>query len=115
MPDEWAAQVGRWFELTEPLRDGGAPDDVERYFLFQTLVGAWPIERERIEAYMEKALREAKRNTNWVEPNHDWEEAVRALLPARCTPTEAFLERVRAVRRARRGRSASAPRSASWC
>ena len=50
-----------------PLRAGGAPDDVERYFLFQTLVGAWPIELERIEEYMEKALREAKRNTNWVE------------------------------------------------
>ncbi|HUE26076.1 MAG TPA: hypothetical protein VMP89_04830, partial [Solirubrobacteraceae bacterium] len=65
-----------WFELTEPLRDGGAPDDVERYFLFQTLLGVWPIERDRILEYMLKALREAKRNTNWVEQNHDWEEAV---------------------------------------
>ena len=77
MPDEWAEHVGRWFELTEGQRDAGAPDDVERYFLFQTLVGAWPIAAERIEAYMEKALREAKRNTNWVEPNTDWEEAVK--------------------------------------
>ena len=77
MPDEWAAHVGRWFELTDSRRDGGAPDDVERYFLFQTLVGAWPIAADRIEAYMEKALREAKRNTNWIEPNADWEEAVR--------------------------------------
>ncbi len=77
MPDEWAAHVGRWFELTDAHRDGGAPDDVERYFLFQTLVGAWPIGAERIEAYMEKALREAKRNTNWIQPNDDWEDAVR--------------------------------------
>jgi (1->4)-alpha-D-glucan 1-alpha-D-glucosylmutase len=76
MPDEWAAQIGRWFELTESRRSGGAPDDVERYFLFQTLVGAWPIAVDRIEAYMEKALREAKRNTNWIDPNADWEEAV---------------------------------------
>jgi (1->4)-alpha-D-glucan 1-alpha-D-glucosylmutase len=77
VPDEWATHVARWFELTDSQRSGGAPDDVERYFLFQTLVGAWPIGPDRIEAYMEKALREAKRNTNWVEPNADWEEAVK--------------------------------------
>jgi (1->4)-alpha-D-glucan 1-alpha-D-glucosylmutase len=77
MPDEWATHVGRWFELTDSRREGGAPDDVERYFLFQTLVGAWPIAADRIETYMEKALREAKRNTNWIEPDTDWEEAVK--------------------------------------
>jgi (1->4)-alpha-D-glucan 1-alpha-D-glucosylmutase len=76
MPDEWAEHVRRWLELTEPLRSDGAPDDLERYFLLQTLVGAWPIEPQRIEAYMEKALREAKRNTNWVEQNAGWEQAV---------------------------------------
>ncbi len=77
MPDEWSAHVSRWFELTDPLRSGGAPDDVERYFLFQTLVGSWPISSERIEAYMEKALREAKRNTNWVDQNAEWEGSVK--------------------------------------
>ncbi|HJS93371.1 MAG TPA: malto-oligosyltrehalose synthase [Solirubrobacteraceae bacterium] len=78
MPSEWQTHVERWFELTEDLRsDDGAPDDAERYFLFQTLVGAWPIAAERIEEYLEKALREAKRNTNWVEQNHDWEAAVK--------------------------------------
>ena len=77
IPDEWATHVARWFELTERHRSAGAPDDVERYFLFQTLVGVWAIAPERIEAYMEKALREAKRNTTWVEQNHDWEEAVK--------------------------------------
>src|SRR5262249_2533228 len=35
----------------------------------QTLVGAWPIERGRVDAYMEKALREAKVNTSWIEPD----------------------------------------------
>ncbi len=77
MPEQWTEHMRRWLEITEPLRSGGAPDDIERYFLFQTLLGAWPIEAPRIEAYMEKALREAKRNTNWVEQNHDWEEAVK--------------------------------------
>jgi (1->4)-alpha-D-glucan 1-alpha-D-glucosylmutase len=78
MPSEWDAAVVRWLELTEPLRSpDGAPDDLERYFIFQTLAGAWPIEIERIEAYMEKALREAKRNTNWIEQNHEWEDGVK--------------------------------------
>jgi (1->4)-alpha-D-glucan 1-alpha-D-glucosylmutase len=57
-------------------RDASAPDDIERYFIFQTLVGAWPIEAQRVEAYMIKALREAKRNTNWVEQNDPHEQAV---------------------------------------
>jgi (1->4)-alpha-D-glucan 1-alpha-D-glucosylmutase len=75
-PELWEERVRRWLALTEPLRSGGAPDDVERYFLLQTLVGAWPIELERVEQYMEKALREAKRNSSWVDQNTDWERAV---------------------------------------
>ncbi len=77
MPELWVETVRGWLSMTEPLRSGGAPDDVERYFIFQTLAGAWPIEAERVEQYMEKALREAKRNTNWVEQNTAWEDAVR--------------------------------------
>jgi len=84
IPDEWERRVRRWLELTEPLCQDGAPDDLERYFLLQTLVGAWPVQGERLEAYMEKALREAKRNSNWIEPDSAWEQAVlgfcRALL-----------------------------------
>ncbi len=76
MPDEWEGTVERLMAASEELREGEAPDDVERYFIFQTLAGAWPISAERLQAYMEKALREAKRNTNWVEQNQDWERAV---------------------------------------
>ncbi|MFZ1995230.1 MAG: malto-oligosyltrehalose synthase [Solirubrobacteraceae bacterium] len=76
MPERWEASVRRWLELSEPLRTAGAPDDLERYFLFQTLIGAWPIEADRVQAYMEKALREAKRNTNWVDQNAEWERGV---------------------------------------
>jgi (1->4)-alpha-D-glucan 1-alpha-D-glucosylmutase len=80
MPELWEATVRRWLSMTESLRTAGAPDDVERYFILQTLAGAWPLEAERMEQYMEKALREAKRNTNWVEPNAEWEEAVTRFL-----------------------------------
>jgi (1->4)-alpha-D-glucan 1-alpha-D-glucosylmutase len=76
VPELWEERVRRWLELSEPLRRDGAPDDLERYFLFQTLVGTWPIEADRVQAYMEKALREAKRNTNWVDQNAQWESAV---------------------------------------
>jgi (1->4)-alpha-D-glucan 1-alpha-D-glucosylmutase len=91
MPAEWEAAVTRWMEVTESLRSDGAPDDVERYFLFQTLVGAWPIELWRVQEYMEKALREAKRNTNWIEPDLEWEAAVKRFCSA-VYSDRAFLE-----------------------
>jgi (1->4)-alpha-D-glucan 1-alpha-D-glucosylmutase len=77
IPGEWERHVRRWLELTESLRSvAGAPDDAERYFLLQTLAGVWPIERERIQEYMTKALREAKRNTTWVDVDVVWESGV---------------------------------------
>jgi (1->4)-alpha-D-glucan 1-alpha-D-glucosylmutase len=79
MPEKWAAHVRRWLEACSPLR---GPDTVERYFIFQTLVGAWPIEPARLAAYMEKALREAKRNTSWIEPDAAYEERVKAFCSA---------------------------------
>jgi (1->4)-alpha-D-glucan 1-alpha-D-glucosylmutase len=77
MAGEWREHVLRWRELNADLRADGAPDANEEYFIYQTLVGAWPIEAERLEAYLEKALREAKRNTSWVEQDHDWEGRVK--------------------------------------
>jgi (1->4)-alpha-D-glucan 1-alpha-D-glucosylmutase len=71
MAEEWAAHVGRWLAFVP----GEAPDPIERYFVLQTLAGAWPIEVERLQEYMVKALREAKRNTNWVSPDEEWERA----------------------------------------
>ncbi|HEY3775937.1 MAG TPA: malto-oligosyltrehalose synthase [Solirubrobacteraceae bacterium] len=83
LENDWPSAVRGWMSITEELRSAdGAPDDLERYFLFQTLAGAWPIERERVAGYMEKALREAKRNTNWVEQNERWERGVRSFVEA---------------------------------
>jgi (1->4)-alpha-D-glucan 1-alpha-D-glucosylmutase len=78
MAGEWVEHVRRWYELTADLVAGGAPDEAERYLIFQTLTAVWPIGRERLEGYLEKALREAKRNTNWVDQDHDWEGRVKA-------------------------------------
>jgi (1->4)-alpha-D-glucan 1-alpha-D-glucosylmutase len=77
---EWRAEVERWFELAAPLRTevGGraAPDPTEEYLIYQTVVGVWPASVERLEEYVRKALREAKRNTNWTRPDEAWEDAV---------------------------------------
>ena len=87
MAGEWEARVRRWLELT---REVDGPDDVERYFVFQTLAGAWPIERERLQAYMEKALREGKRTTSWVDPDEAHEAGVQGFCAA-LYEHEAFL------------------------
>jgi (1->4)-alpha-D-glucan 1-alpha-D-glucosylmutase len=82
MADEWAEHVQRWFAMNASLRQDGAPDPIEEYFIYQNLVGAWPIEDTRLEGYVEKALREAKRNTNWAEVNEDYEARVKAFCRA---------------------------------
>jgi (1->4)-alpha-D-glucan 1-alpha-D-glucosylmutase len=78
MADEWAAHVREWFSVNALLRDRDAPDSVEEYFIYQNLVGAWPISPERVEGFVEKALREAKRNTDWADPDEDYEGRVKA-------------------------------------
>jgi len=79
MAEEWEARVRRWLELTGDL---AGPDPAERYLVFQTLVGAWPIEPERLWAYVEKALREAKRTTSWGSPDSQHEAGVQAFCRA---------------------------------
>jgi len=76
MPDRWVSLVRRWLATSRVLTTGGAPDSVEQYLIFQTIAAAWPIEPERLIAYMEKALREAKRNTSWIAPDEQHEAAV---------------------------------------
>jgi (1->4)-alpha-D-glucan 1-alpha-D-glucosylmutase len=70
MAGEWAAAVQRWRSLTEALEPADAHS---QYLTFQTLVGAWPISAERLEAYLEKALREAKLRTSWVDSDAGYE------------------------------------------
>jgi (1->4)-alpha-D-glucan 1-alpha-D-glucosylmutase len=76
LADEWSEAVRKWRVENAELRQLGAPDDPEELFIYQTLVGTWPISEARMETYVRKALREAKRHTNWVTPNEEWEERV---------------------------------------
>jgi (1->4)-alpha-D-glucan 1-alpha-D-glucosylmutase len=107
MPDEWARALDLWRETISPhLPDGaGAPDANDGAILLQSLLGAWPLElleeagrkplaafRERMEAYLTKALREAKRHTTWIDPNEAYEGAALDLLRAVLRPGGPFME-----------------------
>ena len=83
---EWAARVHRWRELT-----GGMDDPNEEYLVWQTLVGAWPIVPSRLEQYLMKALRESKRNTNWLDPDERHEARVRSFIRS-LYENQAFLD-----------------------
>ena len=53
-------------------------DPNEAYLVLQTVVGAWPLTPARLELYIEKALREAKAHTSWIDPDHEWEAGAKA-------------------------------------
>jgi (1->4)-alpha-D-glucan 1-alpha-D-glucosylmutase len=74
----WREAVLRWHAISAPLRehDPPAPDFIDEYLIYQTLVGVWPIESARLDSYLVKALREAKRHTSWIGPDQEYEGAV---------------------------------------
>ena len=76
IPAEWAAAVTEWHERADP--DATVDPDTE-YLLWQTVVGAWPISRDRLGRYLTKAVREAKRRTSWTSPDQRYEAAVLGL------------------------------------
>jgi len=80
IPREWADAVRRWSAGNECHRTDGKPDRSDEYHLYQTLVGAWPIETERVETYVEKAIREAKVHTSWTRQDAAYEEAARSFV-----------------------------------
>jgi (1->4)-alpha-D-glucan 1-alpha-D-glucosylmutase len=67
-----AADVHGWEAVVRPRLEGWR-DPNEAYLILQTVVGAWPLDAGRLEGYVEKALREAKVNTTWIDQDHDWE------------------------------------------
>ncbi|HLH39800.1 MAG TPA: malto-oligosyltrehalose synthase [Bryobacteraceae bacterium] len=76
LPGVWADAVRRWSAANAKYRNGEAPDRKTEYLLYQTLAGTWPISRERLLNYMRKAVREAKEQTSWVNPNAQFEAAL---------------------------------------
>ncbi len=95
-PEEWAERVRSWRDTL-----GGLDDPREELLVLQTLAGTLPIERERLDGYLQKALREGKVTTNWLAPDEEHEHAVQeyAWRAAELIAADPFLDRVRAAGR----------------
>jgi (1->4)-alpha-D-glucan 1-alpha-D-glucosylmutase len=94
IPELWRRSLLRWRTVNKrwkkTVNESEAPDADEEYLLYQTLLGTWPTAANgapeqnpgaeyipRIQAYMTKALNEAKLNTSWIQPNEEWLAATR--------------------------------------
>jgi (1->4)-alpha-D-glucan 1-alpha-D-glucosylmutase len=94
VPDEWRRGVGEWMRINNRNRTrihgAGAPDRNDEYLFYQSLLGVWPAEAEdapipaeapvgladRLSAYMQKAVREAKVHTSWIHEDQAYGRAV---------------------------------------
>ncbi|ASY66211.1 Malto-oligosyltrehalose synthase (plasmid) [Sinorhizobium sojae CCBAU 05684] len=93
-PELWANAVLRWHEINagaiRSLPSGEAPEASVEQFLYQSLLGTWPVApigegslsalSERMHAFAIKAVREAKLRTSWDGPDEHYEAAVTAFL-----------------------------------
>lgn len=87
IPDGWRRHLHRWTRLNASkkrlVKGKPVPDRNEEIFLYQTLLGAWPLDsqempdfEQRLQAYVIKATREAMVNTRWTRPNRGHERAL---------------------------------------
>ena len=94
LPAEWARAVSRWSAEASP------PDGALGHLLWQTVVGAWPLSRERLHAYLDKAMREARTRTSWNDTDPAFESAMHAVAdavldaPSLRADISAFAERI---------------------
>ncbi len=103
VPDKWRTHLQRWRTINRrhktKIDEADAPDANEEYLLYQTILGTWPVDSlgkpvteasaeyiERIQAYMAKAMNEAKVNTSWIQPNEEWNEAVKKFIAGLLEP-----------------------------
>ncbi len=100
LPDianEWISAVNEWMLINDQFKENGAPDRNDEYFVYQTLVGVYEhgeVEslEERLGAYFSKALREAKRYSDWARPDEAYESAVINFVHQILQPGTAFMK-----------------------
>src|SRR5207248_5308035 len=94
LPDAWTPLA------THLMTAAPVPDAPFGYLLWQTFAGAGFVDRARMHAYIEKAMREAATHTRWVTPDAGYETAVHALVdrayddPSVREPLAAFVDRI---------------------
>ena len=100
IPHEWNERLQRWVNLNAKYKEQAGPqltpDRNEEYYLYQTLLGAWPLEQrgfstllERVQAHLVKATREAMVYTRWTRPNQVHEDALRNFAARILSPSNA--------------------------
>ena len=100
IPGEWEQHLKRWADLNAQYREqnGGqsVPDRNEEYFLYQTLLGVWPLDQDaneslvhRVQEHLIKATREAMVHTRWTRPNQQHEEALQHFAARILSPEDA--------------------------
>jgi (1->4)-alpha-D-glucan 1-alpha-D-glucosylmutase len=103
IPDQWENQIKEWSRINRKrkrrVKGLEVPDRNDEYFLYQTLVGAWPFEErefpemaKRTKDYAIKAVREAKVHTAWLKPDADYEDAYLSFLDEILEPGNPFLQ-----------------------
>jgi len=99
LPDlatSWIDHASHWIEINSAYKTDGWPDANEEYFIYQTLIGSYPMTPEdnyleRLDAYFMKAFREAKRHSDWADPDTQHETAVQTFVKKLLDPKNAFL------------------------
>jgi (1->4)-alpha-D-glucan 1-alpha-D-glucosylmutase len=82
LPRAWERAVDRWATRNQRHKQDGWPDRNAEYLLYQTLVGAWPIDAGRAAGYLAKAAREAKVHTSWTDPCASYDAALEGFVTA---------------------------------
>lgn len=98
IPQEFDARLKAWSRMNRGAKTSWQgerwPDDNDEYFLYQTLLGSHPVDGRDSESYLErlkdfllKAVREAKRHSNWIEPNERYEQALHSFAETLLAPS----------------------------
>lgn len=91
-PEQWSENLARWRQMNQTyvrfLNDGTAPNAADTWMIYQALAGVWPATlspddwdglqtlEARFLGFIEKALREAKQRTDWIDSNESYENVV---------------------------------------
>ncbi|MGU0033245.1 malto-oligosyltrehalose synthase [Enterobacter mori] len=91
-PEQWGENLARWRQMNQThvrfLNDGTAPNAADTWMIYQALAGVWPAtlspdDRDGLQTlearflgFIEKALREAKQRTDWIDSNESYENVV---------------------------------------
>jgi (1->4)-alpha-D-glucan 1-alpha-D-glucosylmutase len=106
IPDQWRDWIDEWRKTNDDCKteiDGEqAPSANEEYLFYQTILGTYPFSLdaidgayiERMQRYMLKAIKEAKVNSSWIQPNESWENAATQFVAKTLDAKHAFLPKL---------------------